>query len=129
MKPLLLLFLSFPLQAQVKIYQQYLHITRVEQDTVIQEYRLVMLGTKNRTDICFSVDYIFCYRELKPASKMPDNELIYIGKSEQGDTYAIRQAKNSEGFSIWITNLSKGFPHWYMSTIEPEKGELTLNKQ
>ncbi len=110
---------------QVRISQQSLWVTTIERDTTWTEQQSVFIGTKVGTDsLCFSIDYVFCFHSLKKANYVV-NEIRSFALSTTGDRYFIRMVVGREGFCMWLTNLSGGFPHWYLATKAPSTEVLT----
>lgn len=118
----LLLLISCELVTAQKITGSSVWITTVQSDTTYTEYKHVTMGSL-RDKICIDVGYLFCLYDLK-TEKFEigiTKDLIMIGNNSISERYQIRQVISSDGFTMWITNLDKGFPHWVISTRKPEE--------
>ena len=119
---IIIIFLTSPVAAQhvdVSITSQILTVTTIHKDTTIVDRRLVTLGTKlDKTALCFHIDYPICFWEMRRlwSADAQMIEILYSSKSITSERYVIRQVRDKTGFSIWFTNIDKGFPHWFMTT-------------
>lgn len=100
--------------AQPKVTTADMYVTTVYEDTTIQEHRKIQMGTLDDR-MCLYVDYIICFDSVRIILIRP-GDVTAIAISELRDRHMIRQVRSEKGFCIWITNLDRQYPHWFLST-------------